>query len=511
MEFDENEQEVYTQLQKDILQAKYDGSYDTIRHKNTFAASQQISKFLFRTLLGFRLESINCDSGPIPLVPDICVKRFKEMCISRAAELNCVYTHKAISYLEQALAENTMRAYELAQKIRCPFLATRIIKRLEDTTLSSQWFHNFCKQVGVSLLNPQSLEDVRRKYCNSNAITQFYIMLNNTIHQIPHLLYNMDETSVTSDRKGKIVVPDGYFPLSSEEKNIGHITIMCSCNAAGEALKPFIILPLLKNLPEELKYLSTQCQFASSPSGWVSSKLFFAWSVFFAAEIKERRKKLQSIYGPLINNAPCFLFLDGHRSRLNAMAIELLYANNIRIIVLPAHTSHVTQPFDVAIAAPFKTALRNAKSNVPQWMERVVAVLTKTARERYLTVIRIIDSWHKAATITNIKSGFEKAGIYPLNMQRVLDNKYVRKSVPGENIEAENQRNLIQINGMEITTFNKRLEISKHFYNNQNLQAPVPLIPQQMLFLLRNGNEMYIGPYENIVVRVNQADLNLII
>ena len=318
----------------------------------------------------------------------------------------------------------------------------------------------------------------------------------------------MDETSITSNHKGKLVVPEGYFPLSSEERFINHITIMCSFNAAGEAIKPFIILPLLQSLPSELYEFSTQCEFASSPSGWVTSKLFFAWTVFFVDEIKKRRERLQWIYGAQIDQFPCFLFLDGHKSRLNACAIELLYANNIRVIVLPAHTSHVTQPFDVSIAASFKIALRNSKDSIPQWMENKMRGFNQTARQRYMNIVAILDSWNKAATIKNIKSGFEKAGLYPFNMQRVTSNKFVRQSVPGDQ-NVVNQRNAIQINGIEITTFQKRLEIAKHFYNDQTLISPKQLPDaQQIALYLRNENERILGIRYFVLLKINNAEMS---
>jgi len=509
MEFTHTEDTVYSQLQKDVLQTKLKGTYMDIKRIFNFAANQQIENFLLRTILGFRLDTIECDSGAIPLVSDTCTEEFKALCLERATELNCIYTHKAISLLEQIIADRAIRGYELAQQIHCPFLAGKVIKRISEITLSPQWFHYYCNNIGIKLLNPQSLEELRRKYCHTNVITQFYIMLNATIHQIPHLLYNMDETAISSNHKGRLVVPDGHFPLCSEERCIGHTTIIYCCNAAGEAIKPFIILPLLQNLPNELNEFTPQCEIATSPSGWVTSKLFFSWTVFFADEIKRRREILRWIYGPQIDNIPCFLLLDGHKSRLNSMAIELLYSNNIRVIVLPAHTSHVTQPFDVAIAAPFKTALRNSKDSIPQWMQIKLQGLNPTAQQRYMNIVAILDSWKKSATIKNIKSGFEKAGIYPFNMQRVIGNKFVRQSIPGD-VVVDNHRNSIQINGIEITTFQKRLEIAKHFYNNQNLITPMQLPdPQQIVLYMRNGKEKLLGFNYPVMLKINNADLVL--
>ena len=502
MQLTNTEAEVYSQLQKDILACKAQGTY--IIENFGIRSNQQVESFLLRTVLGFHIDSLSSVNGPIPLVPDVVTKEFINICSTHATQLDCIRTHKAYQFLEEALAERALRVYEISHLIHCPFIAAKAAKKLTEVVISPQWFSNYCKHNNLKLINPQSLEELRRKFCHSNVVMQFFIMLSQTIHQIPHLLYNMDETSVATNRKGKIVVPNGSFPLAEEEREIGHMTLICSCNAAGEALKPFIVLPMLVNLPAELLELTTQSHFASTPSGWMTSKLFLIWAAFFADEINKRRSQLIGIYGQQIQQTPCFLILDGHKSRLNGDAIELLYSNNIRIIVLPAHTSHVTQPFDVCIASPFKAALARTKDSMPSWVFTNIQTLTQTARKRFTTIVAVIDAWKKAATITNIKSAFEKTGIYPLNMQRVLTNKYVRQSTQGDAIAPINHQNRININAMEITTFQKRLEISKHFHNDHTLIFPKQLPnPVQIAQYFRDGHEKYLSPSTSVVLWIN--------
>ena len=90
-------------------------------------------------------------------------------------------------------------------------------------------------------------------------------MVKGLIHDTQALIYNMDETSVCAKAKGKIIVPKGKHPYVAEYKLIGHMTACLTCNAAGEALRPLIILPTLVNLPAELKDLEPQ---------WMMSRIF---------------------------------------------------------------------------------------------------------------------------------------------------------------------------------------------------------------------------------------------
>ena len=109
-------------------------------------------------------------------------------------------------------------------------------------------------------------------------------------------------------------------------------------NTIGETLDHFIILPNCKSLPPELKHFNGQADFATGPNGWMTSKLFLEWAIILCRNVRLYRLRLSNEK----KNKPCFLFLDGHRSRLNSEACELFYQNNIRVIVFPAHTSHCT-------------------------------------------------------------------------------------------------------------------------------------------------------------------------
>ena len=108
-------------------------------------------------------------------------------------------------------------------------------------------------------------------------------------------------------------------------------------------------------------------------------------------------------------------------------------------------------------------------------------------------VLAILDAWKKAATTANICSGWEKAGLYPISKERVLQSSYVRVSIPGDAAAPANQRNQVMINGMEITTGEKRAELARHHYNKETLMAPMPIPTQiQISAFVRSGNEIIL-------------------
>ena len=104
----------YTQLQKDVLQDKSTLSYRKLVEKFGFTSCKTLENFLFRAILGFKLDTIEGIAGPIPLVPDIITSAFVQKCMLQTIDLNCIYTHKALRILEDLLSERTLRAYQLA-------------------------------------------------------------------------------------------------------------------------------------------------------------------------------------------------------------------------------------------------------------------------------------------------------------------------------------------------------------------------------------------------------------
>jgi hypothetical protein len=58
------------------------------------------------------------------------------------------------------------------------------------------------------------------------------------------------------------------------------------------------------------------------------------------------------------------LILDGHSSHLSLSAIELCLNNNITMICLPAHSSHILQTLDVGVYGHVKKYGEKYYSNI---------------------------------------------------------------------------------------------------------------------------------------------------
>ena len=94
--------------------------------------------------------------------------------------------------------------------------------------------------------------------------------------------------------------------------------------------------------------------------------------------------------------------------------IELARSNDVHLLCLPAHTTHILQPPDVGVFKSFKSNFSKAGSKyLADHPGRVIT----TDKLAFL----VAEAWPNWLTAINIMSGFKKCGIYPINPGVVTD------------------------------------------------------------------------------------------
>jgi len=87
-------------------------------------------------------------------------------------------------------------------------------------------------------------------------------------------------------------------------------------------------------------------KFITSKKGWTSDLIGFEW--------------LKTHFQPFVSkstNSRHLLIIDGHSSHVTARFIAFCMLSKIDLFLLPPHSSHKTQPLDLSIFGPLKTAL----------------------------------------------------------------------------------------------------------------------------------------------------------
>lgn len=358
---------------------------------------------------------------------DILVSKVKECCQS----LNCMRTIDVLQVAVDLRHKRYERAMFLSKKLSSDESAKHfkpLLVRLLPFIPSSSWVSDFAQRNEIPIKNAITLEELRRKFCNCTTVRSFYTKNRNdflTTH--PRLMWNADEASHTSSKKFKVLAGSNLDNcVVSKTGPEPHFTTMYSFNAAGEKMLPFIILPNVMDLPHSLSY-DFQAIYATQKSGWMTSHLFSIWCVFFASKISQIRMELPTAF----KNQRAVLIVDNHPSRINSEAIEFLISQNIKIITLPAHCSHVLQPFDVAVAACVKAKITRAR--LVDYNPRFYWEFnSKIGKIRYAIVRAIVMSWQEVS-IDTLLNGWEKSGIFPFNMEKGLNNNLTNQNPPPPN------------------------------------------------------------------------------
>jgi len=221
-------------------------------------------------------------------------------------------------------------------------------------------------------------------------------------HFLPKYIWNCDETMLDGGKSHKKLLCERNGPAEiSLEAPVGeHITLLLFTSAAGEWIKPLAIFPL-KTLPEFSPQVYEDNNISGQENGWIDGPIFKNYiQNFFVDHIMEMRSKNQEQHEPIL------LLMDHHSSR-NALDSRILWeVYHILLFLIPAHSSHITQPLDLSTNGEFKQKLRERLKYVP-------GETKGEHRNRLLQISgRVLSRVNNKDTIL---TGWERSGLWPYN------------------------------------------------------------------------------------------------
>ncbi|XP_063634481.1 jerky protein homolog-like [Cydia splendana] len=284
----------------------------------------------------------------------------------------------------------------------------------KDGVPGPDWFTSFRNRHGLSLKKAQPVEHARKVNTDPFSINEYFELLQATLkklnlEQMPSQIWNLDETSVSFDPSKTKVVGKKGVPSSRTTHGTGkdNTTVLTAVNADGVKISPLIIFKgkfvwdsWMANTDKKYNF---ELSYAASPNGWIDSNIFLNYleKVFIPALGKDR---------------PVLLIYDGHNSHVNLNVVELALKNNITILKLPPHTSHLLQPLDVAVFKSFKSRW---DAKLVEWQRKNTGV--KLPKKIFSELVAEIWNDTEPRVIMN---GFRKAGIYPFNSNVIPTDKY---------------------------------------------------------------------------------------
>jgi hypothetical protein len=249
------------------------------------------------------------------------------------------------------------------------------------------------------------------KRVTTKSIKLLFERLNHPAIQsiLPENRYNMDETGIM---EGFGI--NGLVVGSSEKKAVyvrspqtrTWTSIIECISATGKVLRPAIIFrgkSLDKSIfPEDRPELQSW-HYATSKRGWTSNILALEW--------------LQKVFLPQteVPGQRRLLVLDGHRSHATTDFMWECYSHNVYLLYLPPHSSHITQPLDVAVFSALKAAYRRLLGNLA-----LLCDATPIGKRGFLRCY--CQARADALIERNILSGWRATGLWPINIQKPLRN-----------------------------------------------------------------------------------------
>ena len=347
--------------------------------------------------------------------------------------------------------------------LRCPKLA-QFLETKDINPPSRPWVNDLIKRIEVHLAHVTFVDNKRFLACSYHVIDVFFNEFSSLIRNtLEELRFNADETMFELTRRTKFVIPDSmkvYVEPSPPE--FPHITAMCCTNIIGIKPPVLIILSNLKNLPEELKqFVNTgQIWVFSTSSGWMNRWAFTAWAFFFVIWYSNWISNHTETY----RDQKGLLILDGHTSRESPLALQIFNTWNINVLVLPSHTTHVLQLFDVGLAGALKEKFTNNFFRYMKEKEYYVPG-NNSATMRKMSITAFVDAWDAVCNRSNCASTAATVGLQPVDREAPKRNPYVRDLTMEEN-EIFNQRmarrqGRLDINNFEITKIEKIQEIKE--------------------------------------------------
>ncbi|XP_029343531.1 uncharacterized protein LOC100569966 isoform X2 [Acyrthosiphon pisum] len=276
------------------------------------------------------------------------------------------------------------------------------------------WWIGFSSRHKLSLKKPQVVENARKKACDPFIIYNYFDLLWETMTDLgivnrPDRIWNLDETSFCLDpSKTKTVGPIGQ-PSTRTTHGSGrdNTSVLMACSADGKKGPPLIIFKG-KNIWD--RWITQQSEFpdttyAATSNGWMEREVF----------VNYFEKSFLKTTNPSPAN-PILLIYDGHSSHVDLKLVEIARNNNVTIILLPPHSSHLLQPMDLSVFKSIKTV----------WDQRLCSWNRSHQGQKLpkQDLSRIICSIWAQLDTKIIENGFRKAGIYPFNRNAVDKSKF---------------------------------------------------------------------------------------
>lgn len=296
----------------------------------------------------------------------------------------------------------------------------KTIRKFKNNMPGYEFAHHFMKR-HKDLLRTRICQNIKRSRASVSPedINKYFDHLQEELRDVPPgNIFNYDETNISDDpgRKKVISKRGCRYPERVCNFSKASTSIMFAANAEGKLLPPYVVYKA-QNLYESWTTGGIKgARYNRSASGWFDSTSFSDW--------------VESIAIPALKKLPGkkYLIGDNLTSHFSANAVKSCLQHNISFIFLPPNSTHLTQPLDVAFFRPLKASWRKI---LERWRMNEGRTSSSIPKDRFPHFLKELYQSIEENREKNIRSGFRKCGIFPVNREEVLKQlpSYVNNAV----------------------------------------------------------------------------------
>lgn len=334
------------------------------------------------------------------------------------------------------------------------------VKKFKNNMPGPDYVKSFIKR-HCDKITSRLCQNIKRSRAavSPEIIEQYFNELEKSLQDIPlSNIINYDETNLTDDpgRKKVLVRRSTKYPERVMNHTKGSTSLMMAAAADGTILAPYVVYKSQHVYDTWRQNGPVGCRYNCTTSGWFDTVTFDDW--------------VRTIMFPYFKdkNGAKILIGDNLSSHLSIDLIRECKKHDIRFIFLPANSTHLTQPLDVAVFRPLKCAWRNILHNWKKTDGRTQASIPKSI---FPSLLKKLMNRIECNISDNILAGFQKCGISPIDRNKVLG----RLPTHGKEIATENNfRNAIDVTVLSML---KEMRYGSGSTRQSNKKKKIEVVP----------------------------------
>lgn len=277
----------------------------------------------------------------------------------------------------------------------------------------ARYFKSRHKEI-ITVKKARNLSIARAMAANENNISKWFDEYEAVLRKFnirnPQQIWSGDETGLQNVPKERLVIgarkSDIWQVVSGEQGETS--TVLTFINAYGNTVPPIVIHKGERTQNYWKTDMPIGVTVTATTKGYITKEKFAEYGVRFIRYLRSHR----------LLGLPHLLLVDSHRSHVyNIEFMNRMKANNIHVMCIPAHCSHIVQALDSVPFALFK-----------QYWQEELQHYNFLKRGKPLTKG---DFWKvfwpafkDAMSVRNIQAGFRRTGIYPVDFEAIDKSKF---------------------------------------------------------------------------------------